>query len=160
MLQRALQQLTLLQRDDQPGTDADGVTCHIPLDVLNQVRDVGFDELSMTAGQIPVVKNILRSSSRAEAQALLDDQQNLSRGDRERLYGWLDGGGRLLVPVSRTQLEALSAPLLERTLAALRRVLRDAQRQDAGTGLPVAAHDEVELAALLQLAQGILQGLL
>ncbi len=29
----------------EPGTDADGVTCHIPLDVLNQVRDVGFDWL-------------------------------------------------------------------------------------------------------------------
>ncbi|WP_116116214.1 ATP-dependent RNA helicase HrpA [Austwickia chelonae] len=29
----------------EPGTDADGVTCHIPLDVLNQVDDLGFDWL-------------------------------------------------------------------------------------------------------------------
>ncbi|MEP7159723.1 MAG: ATP-dependent RNA helicase HrpA [Dermatophilaceae bacterium] len=29
----------------EPGTDADGVTCHLPLDVLNQVQDVGFDWL-------------------------------------------------------------------------------------------------------------------
>ena len=29
----------------EPGTDADGVTCHIPLDLLNQVQDVGFDWL-------------------------------------------------------------------------------------------------------------------
>src|SRR6202162_6756608 len=27
----------------------------------------------------------------SKAQALLDEQQNLSRGDRERLYGWLEG---------------------------------------------------------------------
>ena len=29
----------------EPGTDADGVTCHIPLDILNQVQDTGFDWL-------------------------------------------------------------------------------------------------------------------
>ncbi len=27
----------------EPGTQADGVTCHIPLDILNQVQDHGFD---------------------------------------------------------------------------------------------------------------------
>ena len=27
----------------EPGTAADGVTVHIPLDVLNQVDDIGFD---------------------------------------------------------------------------------------------------------------------
>ena len=31
------------------------------------------------------------------AQALLDEQQNLSRGDRERLYGWLEGGGKMIL---------------------------------------------------------------
>ena len=29
----------------------------------------------------------------ARGQAVLDEQQNLSLGDRERLYGWLEGGG-------------------------------------------------------------------
>ncbi|AKT51628.1 ATP-dependent helicase [Arsenicicoccus sp. oral taxon 190] len=29
----------------EPGADADGVTCHIPVEVLNQVRDEGFDWL-------------------------------------------------------------------------------------------------------------------
>ncbi|MBW3086170.1 hypothetical protein KEM60_02381 [Austwickia sp. TVS 96-490-7B] len=29
----------------EPGADADGVTCHLPLDVLNQVEDDGFDWL-------------------------------------------------------------------------------------------------------------------
>src|SRR6266850_567356 len=28
---------------------------------------------------------------------LLDEQQNLSRGDRERLYGWLEGGGKKIL---------------------------------------------------------------
>jgi tryptophanyl-tRNA synthetase len=28
------------------------------------------------------------------AQALLDEQQNMPRGDRERLYGWLEGSGK------------------------------------------------------------------
>ena len=33
----------------------------------------------------------------AKAQALLDEQQNVSRGDRERLYGWLEGGGKKIL---------------------------------------------------------------
>jgi tryptophanyl-tRNA synthetase len=33
----------------------------------------------------------------AKAQALLDELQNLSRGDRERLYGWLEGGGKKIL---------------------------------------------------------------
>ena len=32
------------------------------------------------------------------ARALLADQQNLSIGDRERLYGYLEGGGKLILP--------------------------------------------------------------
>ncbi len=32
------------------------------------------------------------------ARALLDSQQNLSVGDRERLYGYLEGSGRILLP--------------------------------------------------------------
>ena len=31
------------------------------------------------------------------AQALLDEQQNMPRGDRERLYGWLEGSGRKIL---------------------------------------------------------------
>ena len=31
------------------------------------------------------------------AQALLGEQQNLPRGDRERLYGWLEGSGRKIL---------------------------------------------------------------
>ena len=32
------------------------------------------------------------------ARALLDDQQNISLGDRERLFGYLEGGGRIILP--------------------------------------------------------------
>ena len=31
------------------------------------------------------------------AQALLDEQQSMARGDRERLYGWLEGSGRRIL---------------------------------------------------------------
>ena len=31
------------------------------------------------------------------AQALLNEQQNIPRGDRERLYGWLEGSGRKIL---------------------------------------------------------------
>lgn len=34
----------------------------------------------------------------AVARALLEDQQNISLGDRERLFGYLEGGGRLILP--------------------------------------------------------------
>jgi tryptophanyl-tRNA synthetase len=32
------------------------------------------------------------------ARALLQEQQNLSIGDRERLFGYLEGGGRIILP--------------------------------------------------------------
>ena len=35
------------------------------------------------------------------AQALLGEQQNLSIGDRERLFGYLEGGGRIILPEPR-----------------------------------------------------------
>ena len=34
----------------------------------------------------------------AVARALLEEQQNLSLGDRERLFGYLEGGGRIILP--------------------------------------------------------------
>ncbi|WP_043430816.1 phosphoenolpyruvate--protein phosphotransferase [Cystobacter fuscus] len=42
---------------------------------------LGFDELSMTAGQIPTVKSILRQSNRAEAQKLLDEAMELTTAE-------------------------------------------------------------------------------
>jgi phosphotransferase system enzyme I (PtsI) len=47
---------------------------------------LGFDELSMTAGQIPVVKNILRTASRAEAQTLLNAAMELTTAEEIERY--------------------------------------------------------------------------
>jgi tryptophanyl-tRNA synthetase len=50
----------------------------------------------------------------SRAQALLDEQQNLSRGDRERLYGWLEGGGKkILVEPDALLTEASKMPGLD-----------------------------------------------
>ena len=50
----------------------------------------------------------------SRAQALLDEQQNLSRGDRERLYGWLEGGGKkILVEPEVLLTEAARMPGLD-----------------------------------------------
>jgi tryptophanyl-tRNA synthetase len=37
------------------------------------------------------------AESLKRAQALLDEQQNMPRGDRERVYGWLEGGGKKIL---------------------------------------------------------------
>jgi phosphotransferase system enzyme I (PtsI) len=42
---------------------------------------LGFDELSMTAGQIPTVKGIVREASRAEAQQLLETAMELTTAE-------------------------------------------------------------------------------
>ncbi len=44
----------------------------------------------------------------AEAKSLLDEQQNLSMGDRERLYGYLEGGGKMILSEPETMLTAAS----------------------------------------------------
>jgi tryptophanyl-tRNA synthetase len=54
------------------------------------------------------------SDALARARALLDGQQNLPRGDRERLYGWLEGGGRrILVEPEALLTEASKMPGLD-----------------------------------------------
>lgn len=42
---------------------------------------LGFDSLSMTAGQIPAVKQIIRRSSRADARALLEEAMRLNTAE-------------------------------------------------------------------------------
>src|SRR5436305_11695779 len=54
------------------------------------------------------------ASSLSRGQAVLDEQQNLSRGDRERLYGWLEGGGKkILVEAEAMLTEAPKLPGLD-----------------------------------------------
>ena len=48
------------------------------------------------------------------ARALLDNQQNVTLGDRERLFGYLEGGGRVILPEPRVLLtEASKMPGLD-----------------------------------------------
>lgn len=50
----------------------------------------------------------------SRAQALAEEQQNLSRVDRERLYGWLEGGGKkILVEPEALLTEASKMPGLD-----------------------------------------------
>jgi len=47
-------------------------------------------------------------SALEEARSLLDEQQNLSLGDRERLFGYLEGGGRVILAEPETLLTQAS----------------------------------------------------
>jgi tryptophanyl-tRNA synthetase len=42
------------------------------------------------------------------AKALLDEQQNLSHGDRERLFGYLEGGGKMILSEPQAMLTVAS----------------------------------------------------
>jgi tryptophanyl-tRNA synthetase len=54
------------------------------------------------------------AGSLQRAQAILDEQQNLVRVDRERLYGWLEGGGKkILVEPEALLTEAPRMPGLD-----------------------------------------------
>src|SRR5919108_1171654 len=54
------------------------------------------------------------ASALARGQAVLDESQNLSRGDRERLYGWLEGTGKkILVEPEALLTEASKMPGLD-----------------------------------------------
>lgn len=44
----------------------------------------------------------------AVARALLEEQQNLTIGDRERLFGYLEGGGRIILPEPQAMLTPAS----------------------------------------------------
>ena len=72
----------------------------------------------------------------ARAQALLDEQQNLSRGDRERLYGWMEGGGKkILVEPEVLLTEASRMPGL------------DGQKMSKSYGNAIALREEPEAVA-------------
>src|SRR5260221_2158842 len=72
----------------------------------------------------------------SKAQALLEEQQNLSRGDRERLYGWLEGGGKkILVEPEALLTEAPRLPGL------------DGQKMSKSYGNTIALRDEPEVIA-------------
>lgn len=74
-------------------------------------REPGFEDLAIAAiGKMGrkaarLYKNLRRgyveqgdSEALERARALLAEQANLSIGDRERLFGYLEGGGRIILP--------------------------------------------------------------
>jgi tryptophanyl-tRNA synthetase len=70
------------------------------------------------------------------AHALLDEQQNLPRGDRERLYGWMEGTGRrILVEPAALLTEASRMPGL------------DGQKMSKSYGNAIALREEPEAVA-------------
>ncbi len=76
------------------------------------------------------------SESLARAQARLEEQQNLSRGDRERLYGWLEGSGKkILVEPDVLLTQAARMPGL------------DGQKMSKSYGNAIALREEPEAVA-------------
>ncbi len=76
------------------------------------------------------------SESLARAQALLEEQQNLSRGDRERLYGWLEGSDKkILVEPDVLLTQAARMPGL------------DGQKMSKSYGNAIALREEPEAVA-------------
>jgi len=74
-------------------------------------REPGFEQLAETAidkmgkKTAKLYRNLRNGyvergddESLEKARALLEEQQNISVGDRERLFGYLDGGGRIILP--------------------------------------------------------------
>jgi tryptophanyl-tRNA synthetase len=72
----------------------------------------------------------------AQGQAVLDGQQNLAKVDRERLYGWLEGGGKkILVEPEALLTEASKMPGL------------DGQKMSKSYGNTIALREEPESVA-------------
>jgi tryptophanyl-tRNA synthetase len=70
------------------------------------------------------------------AQALLDEQQNLARGDKERVFGWLEGSGRkILVEPDALLTEASRLPGL------------DGQKMSKSYGNSIALREEPDVVA-------------
>jgi tryptophanyl-tRNA synthetase len=70
------------------------------------------------------------------AQALLDEQQSMPRGDRERLYGWLEGSGKkILVEPDALLTEASRMPGL------------DGQKMSKSYGNTISLREEPEVVA-------------
>jgi tryptophanyl-tRNA synthetase len=70
------------------------------------------------------------------AQALLEEQQNMPRGERERLYGWLEGGGRRILVEPDVLLTEAS-----------RMVGLDGQKMSKSYGNTIALREEPEAIA-------------
>jgi tryptophanyl-tRNA synthetase len=85
-------------------------------------RDLGFEEKAETAiiklgKKTATLYNSLRKAYQEQgdtealetARALLKDQQSITLGDKERLYGYLEGGGKILLVEPQALLSEVSA---------------------------------------------------
>ena len=86
-------------------------------------RDSGFEELAEVAIKKMGRRNAKmyhemrrdyleqgNQASLERAQAMIQEQQNISLGDRDRLFGYLEGGGKVILPEPRALLTA--APVM------------------------------------------------
>ena len=84
-------------------------------------RDAGFEEVAEEAIKKLGRKNAKmyrelqrefrekgNQDSLEKARMLIHDQQNVSLGDRDRLYGYLDGGGKVILPEPQALLTSAS----------------------------------------------------
>jgi tryptophanyl-tRNA synthetase len=76
------------------------------------------------------------AEARKRAQALLDEQQSMPRGDRERLYGWLEGSGKKILVEAEALLTEASK------LTGL-----DGQKMSKSYGNAIALREEPEAVA-------------
>ena len=78
-------------------------------------REPGFEENAEAAGKDGKERGRLYAASNGlsgtgdhealeKARALLHEQQNISIGDRERLFGYLEGGGKVILPEPKSLL--------------------------------------------------------
>jgi tryptophanyl-tRNA synthetase len=76
------------------------------------------------------------AEARKRAQALLDEQQSMPRGDRDRLYGWLEGSGKKILVEAEALLTEASK------LTGL-----DGQKMSKSYGNAIALREEPEAVA-------------
>ncbi len=110
-------------------------------------REAGFEELAEQAAKKMGKKNAKLyhryrqayqeqgdQEALAAARAMLDAQQNITVGDKERLFGYLEGGGRVILPEPQPLLtKASKMPGL------------DGQKMSKSYGNTIALRDEPEV---------------
>jgi molecular chaperone HscA len=96
---------------------------------------LGGDDFDRLLADHALAQAGLRAESPQDKRAVLvaarAAKEKLSSADHAVVACPLSGGGELAVRVTRTEFEAMSAPLLERTAQAMRKVLRDAKAERA-----------------------------
>ncbi len=78
------------------------------------IKKLGSKKSKLYAELLTLYQQQSDENSLEEAKSLLNEQQNLSLGDRERLFGYLEGGGKMILTEPETLLtEASKMPGLD-----------------------------------------------